>query len=49
MEVYRKNVEQILRDYPGNEVVDLLWINLDFWDVKLSRILGKLLDFTTRF
>jgi len=41
MEVYRKDVEQILCDYPGNKVVDLLWINLDFWDVKLSSILGK--------
>lgn len=42
MEVYCKNVEKIFIDYPGNEVIDLLWINFDFWCVKLSSVLGKL-------
>ena len=47
MEVYCKNVEKILCDYPGNEVIDLLWINLDFWYVNLSSVLGRLWDFST--
>jgi hypothetical protein len=48
MEVYCKDVEKIFRDYPGNEVVDLLWINLDFWYVNLSNVLGEFWEFSTR-
>ncbi len=41
MEVCCEDVEKILGDNAGNKVVDLLRINLDFWYLHLSNVLGQ--------